>query len=296
MSTAGIGSQVLRFALAASLFDRLDEWKSTPDLARELGLNRHGLGEVLECLVSLGLLECGAEGYRNLDLATRFLTEESPQSLRAALLYQGAQTMSVSSVGRYVLNGPVDREGDAAESLRDAAHESLARFAAPHVLEKLDLGAHGGALLVGWGGDTWRQLAAERWPGLNWDVRNPFSGTGSSEPAQAISPNGHRYGAVVISGLLPCCGHQQFRPVLEAATRVLEPSGCLIVHEALIPDETMPAPETVLSAFGRHVTHGGARNWSCSRLEHELASLGFRVTAQHPIAGGTQLVVASRLS
>ncbi len=150
MSTAGIGSQVLRFALATSLFDRLREWTSASDLARGLGLNRMGLAEVLECLVSMGLLEGSAEGYRNLELATRYLVEDSPQTLRPALLYHGAQTMSLSSVGRYVLNGRLDIAAPDPSSMRNASCECLARYAMPFVMEKLDFTSAAGRGVVRW--------------------------------------------------------------------------------------------------------------------------------------------------
>jgi uroporphyrin-III C-methyltransferase len=295
MATAGIGSQVLRFALATSLFDRLREWKTASDLARELGLNRIGLAEVLECLVSLGLLEGGADGYRNLELATRYLVEDSPQTLRPALLYHGAQTMSLTSVGRYVLNGRKENVAVDGSELRDASCECLARYAVPFVVEKLDLaGLPSGSpgLFVGWGSGPFRELAAERWREIVWETQNPFDGPAAHEPAAAIGANGRRYRAIVLSGLLACCDPQQFGPILMASAQMLESGGLLIVHDSLLASGTLPAPEAVLSAFGRHVTLGGCRNWSQARLESELEAAGLRVVQHDPIPGGTHLIAA----
>jgi hypothetical protein len=297
MATAGIGSQVLRFALATSLFDRLRAWKTASELARELGLNRIGLAEVLECLVSLGLLEGGADGYRNLELAERYLVGDSPQTLRPALLYHGAQTMSLTSVGRYVLNGRKDNVAVDAADLRNASCECLARYAVPFVVEKLDLAGvpsgSGPALFVGWGSGLFRELAAQRWPEIVWETQNPFDGPVVEEPAAAIGANGRRYRAVVLSGLLACCGRQQFGPLLVASAKILEPGGLLIVHDSLLASGALPPPEAVLAAFGRHVTLGGSRNWSQERLESELDAMGLRVLQRDPIPGGTHLTVAS---
>jgi len=298
MATAGIGSQVLRFALAASLFDRLREWKTASELAREMGLNRIGLAEVLECLVSLGLLEGGADGYRNLELAARYLVEDSPQTLRPALLYHGAQTMSLTSVGRYVLNGRQDNVAVDGADLRNASCECLARYAVPFVVEKLDPAGtpsgSGPALFVGWGSGPFRELAAERWPDLVWETQNPFDGPAAPapEPASAIGANGRRYRAVVLSGLLACCDREQFGPILAASAKILEPGGWLIVHDSLLASGTLPPPEAVLAALGRHVTLGGCRNWSQARLESELEATGLRVVQRDPIPGGTHLVAA----
>ncbi|HUB77473.1 MAG TPA: uroporphyrinogen-III C-methyltransferase [Bryobacteraceae bacterium] len=292
IATGGIGTQVLRFALATSLFDRLAEWKSASELARELGLNRMGLAEVLECLVSMGLLEASVDGYRNLELASRYLVKNSPQSLRPALLYHGAQTMTLSSVGTYVLNGRQDIAANDPSHLREASCECLARYALPYVAEKLDLTALGSGLFVGWGGRTFHELASNRWPNTVWNSCNPFESREVRDPASAIGLNGCRYGAVVLSGLLECCERQQFGPVLKAAAGGLTPDGLLIVHDSFLSSNAVTPQEAVLSAFGRHVVLGGSRNWSQSRILSELENAGLRVERQEPIPGGTQLIVA----
>jgi uroporphyrin-III C-methyltransferase len=292
MATAGIGTQVLLFALATSLFDKLEQWQTARDLARMLGLNRHGLAEVLECLVSLGLLECGPEGYRNLELASRYLLEDSPHSLRPALLGLAANFTPVSSIGRYVLNGRQNGAPPEMPGLLQQSCECLARYAAPHVLDKLDLAACGRALLIGWGGAVYRDLAARRWPQLTLDVRNPFESGFAGDPAGVVETVNGGYGAVLLSGLLATCDRDQFRPTLERAAGVLKAGGVLVLHDTFLRSEALPPPEVVLSAFGRHVTRGGSRNWPVTRLRAELDALGFRVLQTDPIPGGTQLVTA----
>ncbi|MCL4402264.1 MAG: hypothetical protein M1436_06335 [Acidobacteria bacterium] len=292
IATAGLGSQVLLFALTASLFDHLERWRTARELARELGLNNHGLAEVLECLVSLGLLECGPEGYRNLELASRYLNGDSPQTLKPLLLSLAAQLPPAISVGRYVLNGRSVCGPPESPTLEHQACECLARFAAPFVADRLDLPARGRVLLVGWGGPSYRGLISPRWPELQLEIRNPFETEPACEPAAAVAAAGGRFGAVLFSGLLACCERMQFRPALESASRVLEPDGLLILHDAFLSSEAPPPPEVILSALGRHLVREGSRNWPVSRLRAELEALGLRMLRVDPIPGGTQLVIA----
>jgi uroporphyrin-III C-methyltransferase len=71
LATAGIGSQVLRLALALGMFDHLDEFRQAAELAGALDLRPDTLAEVLDNLVAMGLLETAPQGYRNLELASR---------------------------------------------------------------------------------------------------------------------------------------------------------------------------------------------------------------------------------
>jgi len=292
MATAGMGSQVLRFALATSLFDRLEQWQTASELARAMGLNRIGLAEVLECLVSMGLLEGGPDGYRNLELASRYLLENSPQSLKPALLYQAAHLAPLSAVGRYLLNGREDGAHTEVEELQRQSCECLARYAAPFVLEKLDTPPPGPVLLVGWGGNRYRELASGRWPDLSVEVRNPFEANGTRDAAGTIADGSRRYGTVLFSGILSSCQREQFAPALKNASRTLKAGGLLVLHDAFIGAEVPAAPEVLLSALGRHVLHGGSRNWPISRLETELRQVGLAVLRKESIPGGTQLVIA----
>ena len=292
MAAAGIGSQVLVFALAASLFEHLEQWQTARELARTLGVNTTGLAEVLECLVSLGLLECGPEGYRNLELASRYLLADSPQSLRPALLGLAAHLAPATSIGRYVLNGRQNGAPPEFEALHRQSCECLARYAAPLVLDKLDMAGRAPVLLVGWGGEAYRELAHQRWPNLDIQVRNPFQAEHPAEASKWVTPGEGPYGMVLLSGLLDCCERDQYRPTLERVAGALRPDGMLVLHDSFLASEPPLPPEVVLPAFRRHVIQGGSRNWTVTRLRGELDSLGLRMVDAEPILGGTQLVTA----
>jgi uroporphyrin-III C-methyltransferase len=292
MATAGIGSQVLLFALATSLFDHLQDWQTAQELAQALGFNRHALAETLECLVSLCLVESGPQGYRNLELASQYLVTDSPRSLRPAMLAMAAHPAPLSSIGRYVLDGRENGASSEFLRLQKESCECLARYAAGFVLGKLDLSHAGRMLLVGWGGEAYRELTAQQWPGLGVEVRNPFAGQLAADPAGALPGNGCRYDAVLLSGLLACCGREQFAPTLECAGKLLAEGGTLILHDFFLPSEMPSPPEIVLPNLRRHVIGGGSRNWSLARLGAELNTLGLRVVSVEPLPGGTHLVTA----
>ena len=294
LATAGVGSQVLGLALEIRLFDRLE--KSTPPdlLARELGWHPEALSEVLESLASLGLMESTADGYRNLELASRYLCSSSPQSLRAALLWQAAQSADWEILTRYTAEGCRDFMPNCHEAGYGEGCEALARFAAPAVTEKLDLGGHGPFLLIGWGGDAYREALAKRWPGLPFVARNPFAGSGGLlELSDVLPPNEAGYGAILLSGLLGSCSRGQVQKMLVAAAVRLKADGILALHDAFLPFGVLPPPEVVLGRLGRRMARGGCRTWSTGRLNDALQALEFTRIGTEALPAGTVLVTAS---
>lgn len=291
LATGGMASQVLRLALAASVFDKLEEWHTAPELAKALCLNTRAVAELLECLVSLGLLESGPAGYRNLELASRYLVGDAANSLKPALLYQASLGEPWRALYRYVMDG---RQFAPASNRQpyEQSSECLARFAAPFAMDKADLGGCGPVLIAGWGEQSYRDAAASRWPELSVDAINPFLAGLASHSMQAL-PKGH-YGAVLLSGLLASCERGQVLRMLEVAASVLKSRGMLLLRDAFLPACAVSPPEVVLAALGRHVVRGGCRNWSFERLRDTLKQLGFESIHADPLPGGSLLVTARK--
>ena len=97
-----------------------------------------------------------------------------------------------------------------------------------------------------------------------------------------------------LADLLTCCERDQFQPALERAAHLLAAGGLLVLHDSFLWPDATPAPEVVLSAFHRHVVHGGSRSWTLARLARELESLGLHILHSELMPGGTQLVTAGR--
>jgi uroporphyrin-III C-methyltransferase len=294
LATAGLGSQVLGFLLELALFDRLEEPRTAAELAAEVGLDEAALGELLEALVALGVLERLAEGYRNLELASRYLRTGSPQSLRHLLLYQSRLAGGWEAVARYAREGCPEFLPAADGDVYRAACEELARFAAPAVAEKLDLARRGPVLLIGWGGQAYRQAFALRWPHLQFTEWNPFLAPRRLPPLLGWPPGLPDAGTVLLSGLLASSNRGEVEQMLGAAAAHLRADGLLVLHDAFLPGGALPPPEVILGALGRRMARGGCRTWPVQRLERTLERLGFAEIRAQPMAAGTLLVTAER--
>jgi uroporphyrin-III C-methyltransferase len=297
LATAGLGSQVLGFALEIALFDHLEDFEPAARLAQKLGLDEAALAELLDALVALGVLERQAEGYRNLELASRYLRSASPHSLRRLLLYQGRLAGGWEEVARYAREGCPEFLPASDEISLQASLEELARFAAPAVAEKLDLAGRAVVLVVGWGGEVFREVFARRWPQLELLCSNPFLDGDRSEAALPPGPAGAaRPGAILLSGLLASSDRGQVQQMLQTAAARLRPDGLLALIDAFLPGGALPPPEVVLGSLGRRMSRGGCRSWSVDRLRGELEALGFDSIEVYALAAGMTLVTAMRTS
>lgn len=294
LATGGLASQVLGFVLELGLFDCLEEPRPAAELAAEAGLDEAALGELLESLVALGLLERLPEGYRNLELASRYLRRASPHSLRHLLLYQSRLAGGWEAVARYAREGCPEFLPAADEGVFEAACEELARFAAPAVAEKLDLARRGPVLLVGWGGEAYRQALGLRWPHLEFTDWNPFLPPCRTPPLVAWPSGQSERGTILLSGLLASSSRGEVERMLQAAATHLRRDGLLVLHDAFLPGGALPPPEVILGALGRRMARGGCRTWPIQRLELTLERLGFTQIHAHPMAAGTILVTAER--
>ncbi len=286
LASAGVGSQALRFALALGLFDQLEEITPASDLARRLDLNAAALVEILDSLTALGVLEfCGA-GYRNLELASRYLTTGSPESLKPAVLHLAAQSGRFEDLEKYA------REGHAAlESEDDGRHRhkvwaSLARFAAPVVAEKLDLARRDPVLLIGWGADEYREALSQSRAPVTVIAREPSD----VDPI----PGGKRYGAILLSGVFGFSPPEDIHRLLGRAVAALRDDGLLAFHDAFLPAGAMSPPEVLLRVLGNHIDGGRPGNWSVESLRQALRDLGLGRVRSETLSASSVLVTAAR--
>ena len=226
MATAGLGSQVLGFALSLSLFDQMEDWQSAAALAQRYDLNPGAATEILDSLVALGLVECTSENYRNLELASVYLRSDTPKSLKPLLLHQLGQFSRWEAVAAYARSGQRSQVPSGREASDFDCCECLAVFSAPAVVQRLDLAQKSPVLLLGWGGEAYREALAQRWPGLVLEVRNPLV---DSVPQPALQPNS--YGAVILSGLVAHSAREE-KLTLETSAASLNEDGVLVLHDA----------------------------------------------------------------
>ena len=287
MAMAGLGSQVLGFALSLALFDHLEEYQSAAAIARRFDLHASATTEILDTLVALGVLERGAGGYRNLELASVYLRNEAPQSLKPVLLHQLAQFSRWEAVAAYARSGQPGQVPSGKDASDFDCCECLAGFSAPTVVRRLHLAENSPVLLLGWGGEFYRAAMIRQWPDLALEIRNPLM---DSDPLPTVQAG--TYGTVVLSGLVARSAQEE-ELILQASATALKDDGVLVLHDAFLPTGALP-PEVVLGALGRHLTCRPSGNWSVERLRAALETLGLHDVRAEYLPGGTVIVTARK--
>jgi DNA-binding MarR family transcriptional regulator len=286
LAIAGLGSQVLGFALSMRLFDRTEELQSAASLAQGLGLNPAHLTEILDCLVAMGLLERTPGGYRNLELASIYICTDSAQSLRSALLGQLSQYSQWEDVSAYAGSGRVGRVLPDRQCLLRTYWEGLA---GPAIVNQMDLAEHSRVLVSGWGREAIRRVFSHRWRHLILD-----DGDFLQTPAGlSLLPEGF-FDAIVLSGVLPCHAREHVRQILAASAKALNARGVLLMHDAFAPTSLTPPSEMVPEVLGRHIAWGADTNWSVGQLRAALEAVRFGDVHLEPLAAGTMVVMARK--
>jgi hypothetical protein len=144
----------------------------------------------------------------------------------------------------------------------------------------------GSVLLVGWGGEAYREALARCSPGLVFSAVNPFLG-------QSL-PEGEMYGAVLLSGVLASAKRGEVDRVLLQATMALKRNGLLAFHDGFLPAGVTPSAEASLGAMVRRVTRGGCRDWPMERVRDSLGRLGLTDVRSEALPAGTFLVTARK--
>jgi uroporphyrin-III C-methyltransferase len=287
LASGAMGTQVLTWSLEHQLFDHLERALPVCDLAHALRVNEDALDELLRVLVSLGFVESRRDGYRNLEIASRYLTANAPCGLSPALLYRARLTGGHEALDYFV------RSGQKARSISDVpleaqAHETLARFAAPHVVDRLRLDGGARVLLIGWGSDAYRAALGKRWPDATLTVVNPVMGDKLEVAPQSFD-------MALVSGALGSMPFADGERVLEKACRAVSAEGQLVIHDDLLSAGASVSPATALFRLARRIANGVGADWSIERLEAALERYAMRVTTV-PLPSAGALALASRLS
>lgn len=294
LATGGLAAQVLGLALELDVFGWLDEARGPEELAERLGACAEPLREVLEVLVALGLVEKLEGGrYRNLELASHYLSSHSESTLREALLYQAQLGGDWARLRDYVQRGEVETTLADQRVEHHRANEVLARCAAPWVVNQLELGG-GPVLVVGYGGEVYERLIEERWPGTKIRRIDPTGNGIDWKTWERVTGAEGAYQTVVLSGLLGCMPKGQMGRFLRTVSRRLRNGGQLVFHDAFMATGVLPPPEAVLGFLARRIWRGGCGVWTAERLRNELEQLGFRDIEARPLTAGTVMVVARR--
>jgi uroporphyrin-III C-methyltransferase len=283
LATAGVGSQMLAWAVSAGVFEALEHPKTVCNLALQIHADADALNDMMQVLVALGLVEARPDGYRNLELASLYLRRNSPQSLVPALMYEVGENCDATALDRFATTGRKTLRPDHA-ALHYHACESLARYAAPVVLDRVDLGGCETVLVAGWGAATYSELIAARWARAKVISVNPA--LGEVLPAQSFD-------AVIISGLLGSASREECENVVCRAASQLKAGGMLMLQDDLLSVGASVAPEVALARLARRVTNGNSAEWSVERVTALLEKSGLEAGSD-PLAGAGMLIKSKK--
>ena len=284
LATAGVGSQLLAWAVSAGVFEALEHPQTVCNLARQIHADADALNDMMQVLVALGLIEARPDGYRNLELASLYLRRNSPQSLVPALMYEVGENCDASALDRFATTGRKTLRPDHA-ALHYHACEALARYAAPVVLDRVDLGECASVLVAGWGAATYAELVTARWPRVVVTGVNPA--LGEAVPRQS-------YDAVIISGLLGSASREECEEVVCRAAAQLKVGGMLMLQDDLLSVGASVAPEVALARLARRVTSGNNAEWSVERVSALLEKSGLEAGSD-PLAGAGMLIKSKKM-
>ncbi len=283
LATAGVGSQMLAWAVSAGVFEALEHPKTVCNLALQIHADADALNDMMQVLVALGLVEARPDGYRNLELASLYLRRNSPQSLVPALMYEVGENCDATALDRFATTGRKTLRPDHA-ALHYHACESLARYAAPVVLDRVELGGCETVLVAGWGAATYSELIAARWPRAKVIGINPA--LGEVLPARSFD-------AVIISGLLGSASREECENVVCHAASQLKAGGMLMLQDDLLSVGASVAPEVALARLARRVTNGNSAEWSVERVTALLEKSGLEAGSD-PLAGAGMLIKSKK--
>ena len=293
LAAGGLASRALGTALEMGLFDRLESYVSAAAVATEMKLDAAALGEFLDALCSMGLVEEKEGKYRNLDIASRFLLSSSEASLRPLLMQMALETPGREDMERFLALGGAGSKKT--KSAFNEACESLAGFCAPAVAERLEVKNGGSVLHLGWGTEAFLRAVLGRWPSASYkSLTLSEHGQSCLDEAASVFGTDENWDAIILSGLSSSCMEEELGRVVESAARHVAGGGTLLMHDAFLPPGNLPPSEVVLCALGRRVNMGSCRPWSAGKVEALFSSLGFAGFSFHLIGGGTSIAVAKR--
>lgn len=286
IAAGGLGSQVLAWALESGLFDKIETALPVCDLAHELKLDPGALNEIMYVLVAMRLVESTPEGYRNLELASRYLRRES-HNLIATLLADARESNLRSAIAQFAREGRQTALQPPASQTRADAAEAFASLA-ESVLDSREFHrTTGPVLIVGFAGDRYRETILAHSPARVVELWNP-----AGEKTHQV-PSGP-FEVVIVSGILEWCRAADLESILSRIRTA--PGALLMCLDSICSVDDHPALFVALRGLMRQLLNGKTHSWSVERVIACLEHVGFSGATCRPVSGGGALVLARRHS
>jgi ubiquinone/menaquinone biosynthesis C-methylase UbiE len=306
-------AKILLVANDIGLFRRLDQDRSSADVAGELGVDPRALELLMNALTALGLLEKCGEMFRNAPVAAEFLAGDSYRGHifrhihhcweswndLAGVLRRGGPDLVRESV---ILH---DEEAWNRDFIRGM--DDVTRELAPQVAAQLDLTGARRLLDVGGGPGTYARAFLTTHPHLAevtiFDL--PFALAVAQErlvnferrdSIRLVEGDFHRdafgagFDAIWVSQVLHSQNEADCRKLLTKAAQELAPGGRLIVHEFLLEDSRAHPLAAALFAVHMLVMTAGGRAYSGSEIAAWLGECGLIDITVRKVSDDTGIV------
>ncbi len=291
-------SKMLMVAVDLGLFDFLVEPKSAVETAVWLKANPRATGIFLNGLAALGLVDKGADYFKNSELASRYLVRGS-ENYRGAIVKHIEHTWErgwedlkgtvlaghppAAETEKWV-DGRPERDEEEVRAFIWGMH-AIARDLAPMVAAKLDLKAVRHLLDLGGGPATYAITFAQANPELKATVfdlpmpieiaRENIAKNGLTDRVDTLAGNflnddiGTGYDFIWISQILHSHDEAQCKLIIAKAVAALTPGGTLAIQDFYLnADGASPTGAAMFGVHmlavtprGRAYTHGEVAEW-----------------------------------
>ncbi|MGG8408116.1 methyltransferase [Streptomyces sp. 12297] len=302
-------TQTLATACEVGLFDALDKYPGSTGevLAKELSLDAHGTRVLLLACSALDVVERDGDGYRNSELAARFLVTDAPQSMASFAVYnqkiqQQGSTHFTAAVreGRAAGLDEFPGSGDtlyarlaerpALESLFQEAMGAYTRLS-PRMLDVPQLDEVGTLVDVGGGDATNALRLCGRHPGLSVSLVDLPSVCGIAEeriaaagmeqridchPADMFEDPWPKGDAILMSHLVEIFDEERIMRLYDKAFAQLPPGGKLFIWTLTCDDDEAGGLQAAKSSiYFLTVASGQGMAYPARQHEHWLREAGF---------------------
>jgi predicted O-methyltransferase YrrM len=309
-------SRILLTAIELDLFTAVGEGITAPELAGKLDTDSRATEMLLNALVALGMLTKKDSVFRNAPIATRHLTEGSPENARAALMHTVHLWHRWSTLTECVRTGTAihhEEIGGRSEEWILAFIAAMHRNAvdrAPYVV--MAVGAeHARRMLdIGGGSGAYSIAFAEANPALHAEVldlsevlpiaQENIASAGLADRIKTRACDlrtdsfGEGYDLAFISAICHMLGPAENLDLLRRSFDSLKPGGRVAIQDFILEaDKTGPRSGAI---FALNMLVGTPNGSSYSEKEYRtwLSEAGFADVNQVWLPGPTDLMVATR--
>lgn len=306
-------SRTILTAIELDVFTQLDEDLAADQVAQRLRTDPRATTMLLDALVALGLLSKQDGRYKNTPVASRYLSDRSPESERQAWMHAVHLWENWSQLTACVRSGKPAPELASRYSQPEwreafiAAMDRNARQRAPLVVEALKTQPIERLLDVGGGSAAYTIAFAQKYPHLQAEVldrpevlpltQRYIERAGLSDRVRTLAgdltrdrfPSG--YDLVLVFSICHMLAPEQNQDLLRRCYKALRPGGRVAIQDFILnADKTGPVPAAL---FSLNMLVGTERGASYSEPEYRqwLQAAGFERIERIDLPGPTDLLV-----